>query len=127
MVKKVCFRCDTEKDLNQFYKHKQMSDGHLNKCKDCAKSDSQKRHNKIISTPEGIERERSRHREKYYRLEYKEKHKPSKEDKKKAIEKHRLKYPEKYKAKNASQRLLKKIKKTIFIIGLIIKNIGKIV
>lgn len=37
---KVCFKCNENKELTKFYKHKNMLDGHLNKCKDCTKKDA---------------------------------------------------------------------------------------
>ena len=37
---KKCFKCRETKELDKFYKHKGMADGHLNKCIDCTKKDT---------------------------------------------------------------------------------------
>lgn len=104
---KKCFKCNVVKPLEDYYKHLKMSDGRLNKCKNCTKEDTRKRTLEITSTPEGLQKERERNREKYHRLGYKDKHKPSREAKKEIMDRYKNKYPEKDKARNASQRIKK--------------------
>lgn len=59
---KTCFRCNAEKPLTEFYAHPQMGDGHLNKCRDCAKKDTADRHARLSQDPAWAISERKRHR-----------------------------------------------------------------
>jgi hypothetical protein len=99
---KKCFKCGIEKELFEFYAHPQMGDGHLNKCKECTKNDVHKDYQKNIVNPEWHQKEKNRGQQKYHRLNYRGKNKPSYESKKATMDLHKNKYPEKYAAKCAS-------------------------
>lgn len=70
---KVCFKCGRELPLSEFYRHPQMGDGHLNKCKDCTKKDVHERSMRLATDESFREKERARGREKYRRLNYRAK------------------------------------------------------
>ena len=104
---KKCFVCSTEKPLNDFYKHKKMADGHLGKCKECTKSQSDARDKMLRKDSEYLAKEKKRGREKYHRLYSDGRHYPNAEDKKRYVTKYKEKYPEKQLAKQLSQHLFK--------------------
>lgn len=71
-ITKICFKCHRELPLRMFYKHPRMADGHLNKCKECAKKDVRDKYMDNSQKEEWVEKERERGREKYHRLGYKD-------------------------------------------------------
>ncbi len=86
MTTKTCFKCKIKWPLHYYYKHNQMKDGHLNKCKKCSKKDAMDHRANNIEKCREYDRERfqTEHRKKYHTKKTKE---------------HRLRHPEKYKAR----------------------------
>lgn len=109
-MNKTCFKCNQNKDISEYYKHAQMSDGHLNKCKDCTKKDIHS--NTMIKSvdEDWILKEKERHRLKYHRLGYKDLHKQDAEQKAKCMKNYEGKYPEKKKAHSLCSHLRASVK-----------------
>lgn len=79
---KRCFKCGEVKCLSDFYKHKGMADGHLNKCKECCKKYSLNHRQENIDSIREYDRERGNRQPNGYAKEY------------------RARFPKKYKAHN---------------------------
>lgn len=91
---KTCFKCGLTKPLSEFYKHPQMGDGHLGKCKECTNHDT--RANVAMRSEQYAEYERRRFQtpeRKAYA--------------KKQQEIYRARHPEKYMARNKFRRAVR--------------------
>ena len=87
-MKKKCLKCGEIKDIEMFYTHPKMIDGHINKCKACTKIDVHDNYKKNKVYYQAYDRERNRDEERKKRRAIYERN-------------HREKYPEKYKARTA--------------------------
>ena len=101
---KQCIICKVEKELEDFYKHSETSDGRLGKCKECCKTQAKERQDRLSKDPAWMEQERERGREKYKRLG-ENWSRPTQEAKRAIIRAHNKKYPEKLKARSTSAKL----------------------
>jgi len=102
---KICKVCHKELDISEFYEHKKMEDGHLNKCKSCCKAYEAHQQSLKRQNPIWMEKEKERSRKKYHRLNYKEKYPYKKNDNNKRYEE---RYPEKKAATNATANMKRK-------------------
>jgi hypothetical protein len=75
-MKKKCNSCGIVKNLEDFYVHKKMADGHLNKCKDCVKTRVMKHRELNLEDIHKYDRVRGRtdSRKKKVRANYKNKY-----------------------------------------------------
>lgn len=72
MKKKECFKCGARKPFTSFYKHPQMKDGRVNKCKECNKKDVHENRKSKIEYYRAYDRERGNRQTIEYRRRYQE-------------------------------------------------------
>ena len=95
---KVCFKCNVDKPLTEYYKHAQMGDGHLNKCKDCTKKDvNQHRANNLEAIRE-YDKKRSNEPHRVIARKAYQQTKSGKLAKKRAMDAYHKRYPMTYAA-----------------------------
>lgn len=91
---KTCFKCEKELPRTEFYKHPQMGDGLLGKCKECTKADVKARYALTIADRQAYEARRNATPERQAKLRA-------------AHRKHNQNNPEKAHARNAVAFALK--------------------
>lgn len=105
MEGKVCFKCNKFLPFSQFYKHSQMSDGHLNKCKECTKRDTKENRERRQDYYNAYDRNRAKlpHR----REDVRERQKQNKQSHNLANRDYAQKYPDRRKCQCAVSKALK--------------------
>jgi hypothetical protein len=61
---KTCILCRKKKPFDQYYKHTEMADGYLGRCKECHKAEIRKNFLRRMADPKWREKERIRQRDK---------------------------------------------------------------
>jgi hypothetical protein len=92
---KACFKCGEVKPLSDYYKHPQMGDGHLNKCKECTKRDVKDHYQMTFEERREYERNRANLP---HRLDLN----------RRTVQRMRNEFPKKYKAHSAVSNALRK-------------------
>ena len=72
MTTKQCFKCKQTLSLDSFYKHPEMSDGRVNKCKECNKKDVRDNRDARIDYYRAYDRERGARQDNDYLKKYRE-------------------------------------------------------
>lgn len=71
---KTCFKCSVEKPSSEFYKHSQMKDGFVGKCKECNKADVTANRNRNLDKYRKYDRVRGNRQDASYCREYRDKY-----------------------------------------------------